>query len=98
MASYRKQEKINSGGFGVVYRAERVEDSESVAYKELPRGASEDEKRRFAREVRIQAKLEHKHVVPILGYNLQVDAPFFVMPLAEASLRERLQEVAGKQD
>jgi serine/threonine protein kinase len=40
----------------------------------------------------------HKHVVPILGYNLQVDAPFFVMPLAEANLRERLQEIAGKQD
>ena len=95
MARYKKQERINSGGFGVVYRAVRVEDSEIVAYKELPLGANEEEKKRFAREVRIQAKLEHKHIVPILGYNLQIEAPFFVMPIAEASLRERLGQIAG---
>jgi serine/threonine protein kinase len=35
MARYRKNTKINSGGFGVVYRAIRVEDSEVVALKEL---------------------------------------------------------------
>jgi serine/threonine protein kinase len=44
MARYKKQERINSGGFGVVYRAVRIEDSEIVAYKELPLGANEEEK------------------------------------------------------
>src|SRR5665213_2815807 len=96
MARYRKGTRINSGGFGVVYRAIRVEDNESVAYKELTTaGISNDEKQRFIREVKIQAKLEHANIVPILGYNLAMNPPWFVMPLAKTNLRDELVHFQG---
>ena len=91
MAKYRKQKKIDSGGFGCVYEALCLDDSKIVAFKELSgdKLAPED-KLRFAREVRIQSKLEHANIVPILGYNLAVEPPWFVMPLARSSLRREL--------
>src|SRR5882724_9269480 len=87
MARYRKNTKINSGGFGVVYRAVRVEDGEVVAFKELATtGITDDERKRFVREVKIQAKLDHHNLIQILGYNLDTDPPWFVMPLARTNL------------
>jgi len=96
MARYRKGTKINSGGFGTVYRAVRVEDEEVVAFKELSgTNVGDGEKQRFVREVKIQAKLNHKNVVPILGYNLTADPPWFVMPLAKSNLRDEIEAVKG---
>jgi serine/threonine protein kinase len=96
MARYRKNTKINSGGFGVVYRAVRVEDGEIVAFKELTAtGVSGDDRQRFIREVKIQAKLQHVNVVSILGYNLETDPPWFVMPLARTNLRDEIPSLQG---
>lgn len=99
MASYKKIEKIDSGGFGCVYRAQRVNDGELVAFKELAGGTFTDADRaRFFREVRIQSSLEHANIVPILGSNLTVNPPFFVMPLAKSSLRRELAAKTFKND
>lgn len=95
MARYRKGAKINSGGFGIVYRATRIEDGETVAFKQLVPTASAEDKQRFVREVTIQAKLLHGNVVSILGYNLKTDPPWFVMPLARGNLRDELPSLAG---
>ena len=54
MAKYHKLRKIDSGGFGVVYEARRLEDGMRVALKELSGSDfSERELRRFMREVRM---------------------------------------------
>lgn len=45
-------------------------------------------KRRFIREVKYQSSIVHPHVVKIIDSELQVDPPFFIMPLAECSLKE----------
>ena len=96
MARYRKGNKINSGGFGIVYLATRVEDDEKVAFKELAGSDLTDaDRKRFAREVRIQSQLEHPNIVPVLGYNLEKDPPFFVMPLAKSNLRAELRSIVG---
>ncbi|MGE0824831.1 MAG: protein kinase [Candidatus Binatia bacterium] len=92
MPRYQRQDKIDSGGFGCVYRAKRVEDGELVAFKVLEAyDLTEEDRKRFVREVRIQSQLDHPHIVPIVGSNLKVDPPFFVMPLAVGNLRTRLQ-------
>jgi serine/threonine protein kinase len=91
MAKYRRHSKIDSGGFGCVYRATRTDDGEEVAFKVLEGTNITDEDRmRFAREVRIQSRLDHPHIVPILGSNVTVDPPFFVMPLACGTLRSKI--------
>jgi len=53
----------------------------------------EEDKLRFIREVKIQAKLNHKNVVPIIGYNMASDPPWFVMPLAKSSLRDDINKL-----
>ena len=97
MAQYHKRTKINSGGFGVVYKAERVDagDAKVFALKELAKPA-DNERKRFVREVRIQAKLTHENIMPILAHDLSVDPPWFVMPLARANLRDELPGIVGK--
>lgn len=91
MARYQRESKIDSGGFGCVYRAQRVDDGEIVAFKVLEGDTIIDEDRtRFVREVRIQSRLDHPQIVPVLGSNLTVDPPFFVMPLADGNLRAKM--------
>lgn len=53
---------------GVVHRAVREPDGETVALKILKRDLSADEtyRRRFAREARAAAAVKNKHLVPIL--------------------------------
>jgi serine/threonine protein kinase len=90
MASYTRLSKIDSGGFGCVYRVRRDDDA-IVAFKVLEGGGTDpDDVARFGREVRIQSQLEHPNIVPILGSNLTLDKPFFVMPLAASNLRSRI--------
>lgn len=91
MIRYERQSKIDSGGFGCVYKAKRLKDGEIIAFKVLENeGLTKEDYRRFIREVRIQTQLDHPHIVPILGSDLAAKPPFFVMPLATGNLRSRI--------
>lgn len=90
MTQYNFYGRIGRGGFGVVHEAERAADGWPCAAKVLRRGASQRDRRRFDREVRLQSKLSHKNIVPIVGMNLDDDPPWFIMPLAEENLRDYL--------
>lgn len=93
MATYEFHNEIGRGGFGVVYEAERENDGWACAAKTLRPRASQRETRRFHREVRLQAKLNHPNIVPIVAINLEDDPPWFIMPLAEDNLRDHLDRV-----
>jgi hypothetical protein len=54
--------------------------------------------RRFAREVRLMARVRHPHVVPVLASDLASSPPYFVMPLALGSLDDELPRLAGCED
>jgi serine/threonine protein kinase len=92
---WRTTRKIGSGGFGVVYRARRTGDGRAYALKRLlPAFADEPEVlRRFRREIEIQADLDHRNIVPVVDYDLEADQPWFVMPYAEASLADELDDL-----
>jgi len=68
LAGYRIVEPVGRGGMGVVYRAEEVAlGGRSVAVKILSPDLSGDPelRRRFLREMRIAASIEHPNIVPI---------------------------------
>jgi hypothetical protein len=90
---------IGQGGMGFVFRTRCVEsDQEDVergqlaAWKELqlkdgtPSTVSAELKRRFGREVRIQAQLRHPNIVPVFGWNMDASPPFFIMELCKRNL------------
>jgi len=98
MAKYQFGDVIGRGGFGEVLEGKRVEDGWQCAIKRLSVSADEEDRKRFYREVRMQAQLRHKNVVPIIGYNLKDDPPWFVMPRALFSLREYLTNHKGENE
>jgi eukaryotic-like serine/threonine-protein kinase len=80
-------------------RVERVQltDSSVAARKVfspsavvLQDGTTEKMRKRFAREVRIQAELPKLRFIPILQWDLDADPPWFVMPLADMTLGDYL--------
>ena len=93
---YELGELIGSGGMGRVYRGrDRVLDR-PVAIKLLAARVSDDEtaKRRFLREARTAAALEHPNIAPVYdaGETEEGDA-YLAMPLYEGrTLKERLAE------
>ncbi len=70
MATFIDVRRIGKGGFGEVWRCKREADGEPFAKKKLLPNADEDSIRRFAREVRIQSKLDHPNIVKVIGQRL----------------------------
>jgi len=67
LAGYRIDGIAGRGGMGVVYRATQAELERIVALKVIvPEVAADDEfRRRFKRESRLAASIEHPNVIPI---------------------------------
>ncbi len=64
LGSYRILDGIGAGGMGQVFKAEHVVMGRIVAVKVLPRNRSTpDAIANFMREIRVQAQLDHKHLV-----------------------------------
>lgn len=61
--------ELGRGGIAVVYQAEDLVAHKRVALKVLPPelAAREEVRERFVREARMAGKLDHPHIVPILG-------------------------------
>jgi len=78
---YRIMERIGQGGMGCVYRALHVRLNKLVALKILKpdRSDSPEAVSRFAREMRLLAKLEHPCIVKALDAGEHEGKPYFVM-------------------
>jgi len=95
MAKYQFGEKIGCGGFGEVFAGFRSDDGWLCAIKRLQQSADAQARQRFHREVRMQAQLRHDNIVPVVGYNLEDELPWFVMPRAFCNLRDHLKVKKG---
>lgn len=77
---YRYEEKIGSGGMGVVWRAVRVSTGQVVAIKKLrPECFTEALLRRFVAEARTLAAVDHPNVVRLQDFVPDPADPFLVL-------------------
>lgn len=102
---FKQGKVIGLGGMGIVYEVERVDAGgntieSNLAWKTLQPGYDNHPEllARFRREVRFLGEMNHPHIIPIVGRNLSEVPPWFLMPLAEANLRQRIDRNAGDMD
>jgi serine/threonine-protein kinase len=90
--AYEIERELGGGGMSRVFLATERALGRQVVVKVLPpemaEGVSAD---RFTREVRLAARLQHPHIVPLLSAGDADGLPWFTMPFVEGeSLRARL--------
>src|SRR5438552_2750618 len=90
--AYRLDQELGGGGMSRVFLAEEVRLGRQVVVKVLPpEMAAGVNAERFEREIRLAAKLQHPHIVPLLSAGSQGDLLYYIMPRVEGeSLRARL--------
>ena len=94
LAGYRILGPIGRGGMGVVYRAEEPALGRLVALKVLEPGLADHEefRRRFLREMRIAASIEHPNILPVYRAGEDRGLLYLAMRYVDASdLREVLR-------
>jgi serine/threonine protein kinase len=90
---YLIQEPIGTGGMSAVYKAYHPTLECDVAIKVLPEHLSMDAdfRQRFQQEVRVIARLQHAHILPIHDYGQDKGRLYLVMRYIEGgTLEERL--------
>lgn len=93
---YRIESKLGSGATGVVFRAKHPDQERAVALKVLHDnlGSISSLKRRFEREARVLAKLDHPNVVYITDFGVVEGHTFIAMELLEGQTLEQVLEDA----
>jgi len=89
---YVIEREIGAGGMATVYLARDLKHDRQVALKVLrPELAATLGPDRFPREIRIVAKLQHPHVLPLHDSGESAGFLYYVMPFVEGeSLRQKL--------
>jgi serine/threonine protein kinase len=82
LGPYRLLALLGQGQMGLVFRAQREADGESVALKILRDELAEDElyRRRFEREARIASELVNEHVVQVVDFG-EADGRLYIAAL-----------------
>jgi Tol biopolymer transport system component/tRNA A-37 threonylcarbamoyl transferase component Bud32 len=91
-AAYRIERELGQGGMATVYLADDLKHDRKVAVKVLrPELAAALGPDRFTREIRIAARLQHPHILPLLDSGQAEGFLYYVMPYVDGqSLRDRL--------
>ncbi|MFQ5734073.1 MAG: serine/threonine protein kinase [Planctomycetaceae bacterium] len=92
------QDRLGSGGMGVVYRAVYAKNGKTVALKVLPPEVSLDDnaRKRFAREMEILQRLDHKHIVKYYGGGTIGQQHFYAMELLHGGSLEDVLKMKGR--
>jgi len=90
---YKILEKLGEGGMGVVYKAEDTKLERTVALKFLSLASiGEEEKKRFKREAKAAASLNHPNIATVFAIDEADDQTFIAMEFIEG---QSLQEIVG---
>jgi serine/threonine protein kinase/tetratricopeptide (TPR) repeat protein len=89
---YGVDREVGRGGMATVYLAQDLKHGRQVALKVLhPELAVTLGSERFLREIRIAARLQHPHILPLYDSGQADELLYYVMPFVEGeSLRDRL--------
>ena len=89
---YRVERELGRGGMATVYLAHDLRHDRPVALKVLrPELAASLGPERFLREIRIAARLQHPHILPLHDSGEAAGRLWYTMPYVEGeSLRDRL--------
>ena len=89
---YQVARELGRGGMATVYLAQDLRHERPVALKVMrPELASSRGAERFFREIRLAARLQHPHIMPVFDSGSAGDLLWYAMPLVEGdSLRRRL--------
>lgn len=93
---YAVEALLGRGGMGVVYRARQLSLGQPVAIKVLSQALRADDGfvTRFGIEARLQANLQHPHIVPVLDGGEGDGVPYLVMRYVDGfSLHELIRAV-----
>jgi eukaryotic-like serine/threonine-protein kinase len=90
---YRIETQLGAGAMATVFRARDLRHERDVALKVLRSELAESLGReRFLREIRLAARLNHPHILPLHDSGDADGFLYYVMPLMEGhSLRDRLE-------
>ncbi len=90
---YALEREIGRGGMATVWLARDLRHDRPVAVKVLqPHLAATVGKTRFLREIRLAARLEHPHILPVFDSGAANDLFWYVTPyLGQGSLRDLLR-------
>jgi serine/threonine-protein kinase len=89
--SYVLGEALGRGGTAQVFRARHLTDPQELAAKRIPLRDADDERALLAHYAHI-ARLQHRHILPILDVRIGDGCLYVISPLAAGgSLRERLR-------
>jgi len=94
LGHYRILRQIGYGGMSTVFLAEDINLGRDVAVKVFwPRpGETKDFLRRFSREARVLAQLDHPNILPVYDYGEQDGQAYLVMPyMSGGSLKDMLK-------
>ena len=91
--------ELGGGAMSRVFLAEEVALGRMVVVKVLSTSVLDEvSAERFAREIRVSARLQHPGIVPVLTVGTTVGVPYYVMPyIAGESLRHRIAQLADGQ-
>ncbi len=80
ISHYKILEKLGEGGMGVVYKAEDTKLERTVALKFLSLASiGEEEKKRFKREAKAAASLNHPNIATVFAIDEADDQTFIAM-------------------
>lgn len=90
--SYSFERELGGGGMSRVFVAEERRLGRRVVVKIFSGDVmSEQGAKRFEREIRLAAGLQHPHIVPVIAAGIAAGLPYYTMPYIEGeSLRRRM--------
>jgi DNA-binding beta-propeller fold protein YncE/tRNA A-37 threonylcarbamoyl transferase component Bud32 len=99
IAGYRLDEQIGRGGMAIVYRAYEARLDRDVALKILAPGLARDDafRRRFIRESRIAAAVDHPNIIPVFDAGEADGALFIAMRFVHGRDVRTLLAAEGRQ-
>jgi len=101
LGQYHLLEKLGEGGMAVVYKAYDTHLEQDVAVKvirtdHLGPAVLDRALKRFEREAKSVAKLNHSNIVSVIDYGEQEGSPYLVMPYLPGGTLKQYLKINGK--